>query len=59
MQIPKLFCRGVFVYGKPIEIARNLGKDDLQKYSEILEEELNKLSKEADNYYNKKKSDQE
>jgi lysophospholipid acyltransferase (LPLAT)-like uncharacterized protein len=52
MQIPKLFTRGVFVYGKPFEVKRDLGKNELEKYSVELEEELNELSKEADNYYN-------
>lgn len=52
MQIPKLFTRGVFIYGKPIEIKRNIGKDDLPMYCEKLEIELNRLSEEADNYYN-------
>lgn len=48
MQIPKNFCRGVFVYGEPIDVSRNIGKDDIDKYCDRLEKELNRLSDEAD-----------
>lgn len=48
MQIPKMFSRGVFVYGEPIDIKRNIGKDDIDKYCDRLEKELNRLSDEAD-----------
>lgn len=48
MQIPKLFSRAVFVYGKPMEIKRNISKNTIDEYCKMLEEELNRLSEEAD-----------
>ena len=51
MNIPKLFSRLVFTYGKPISVKRKSTKEDIEKYCNELEKELNRLSDRADMYF--------
>jgi hypothetical protein len=51
MQLPKLFTRGVFIYGEPIIVPRKLDKKRIDLYSIKLKDSLNKISDEADNYF--------
>lgn len=52
MNIPKLFSRLVFTYGKPIKVKRGSSKEDIEKYCDKLEKELNRLSDRADRCFN-------
>ena len=47
--IPKPFSRAVFVYGEPIHVPREGGDD--QKLQEQIQKEMDRVTKEAENYF--------
>ena len=49
--IPYPFSKGVFIYGDPIWIGREESRKDLDQKRQILEKILNKITTEADGYY--------
>ncbi len=53
MQLPKFFSKGVFVYGEPFYIDRKITKNEIDSKAEELEDILNKLTDEADTFFNK------
>ena len=46
--VPRPFTKGLFVCGEPLYIPKNLENQDLESYSQILEERLNFLNNLAD-----------
>jgi len=49
--IPKPFSRAVFVYGEPIQVPKEGGDD--QKLQELIQKEMDRVTKEAENYFKK------
>lgn len=52
--VPHPFGKGVFIAGEPITVDRSSNADILEEKRLELEEALNKLTEEADNYFNNK-----
>ncbi|MBI5206543.1 MAG: lysophospholipid acyltransferase family protein [Candidatus Firestonebacteria bacterium] len=50
-QMPMPFSRGILIYGKPFVIPMDCNKEDVLKYKTEVENELNRLWLEADNYF--------
>ncbi len=48
-RIPKPFSKCIVNYGEPIKIPPKLGKDDIEKYRNLLEQTLNGMTKETGN----------
>ena len=46
--IPKLFSRGVILYGEPIHVPRDADDDEQERLRLVLEQELDRLTDEAD-----------
>ncbi|MBC2695625.1 MAG: lysophospholipid acyltransferase family protein [Desulfobacteraceae bacterium] len=49
--LPYPFTKCLGIYGKPFYVPKNAGKDDLMRYRNLLEKELNCLTLEADSYF--------
>lgn len=52
--LPYPFTKCLGIYGKPFYIPKDADKDDLMRYQNLLEKELNCLTIEADSYFNHK-----
>ncbi len=52
--IPKPFSRAVFVYGDPIRISREGGKDE--EYMDKIQKEMDRVTREAEGYFRKNHS---
>ena len=52
--LPYPFTKCLGIYGKPFYIPKDAGKDDLMRYRNLLEKELNRLTLEADCCFNHK-----
>jgi lysophospholipid acyltransferase (LPLAT)-like uncharacterized protein len=52
--LPYPFTKSLGIYGKPLYVPKNASKNDLTKYQDLLEKELNNLTLEADSYFNHK-----
>jgi hypothetical protein len=50
--IPYPFSRGVFVFGDPILVSKHEERSSLEEKRQLLEDELNRITKEADEYFN-------
>jgi lysophospholipid acyltransferase (LPLAT)-like uncharacterized protein len=50
MFVPKPFSRTVVVIGSPISVPSDCSEEDLTRYGELLEGELNRISAEAENF---------
>jgi len=46
--LPKLFGRGLFIYGEPIRIPRDAGEAEVERLRSVLESELDRLTDAAD-----------
>lgn len=46
--VPKLFSRGLFVYGDPIRVSRNADREEQQRVRLAIEGELDRLTDQAD-----------
>jgi lysophospholipid acyltransferase (LPLAT)-like uncharacterized protein len=46
--VPKLFGRGLFIYGEPIRIPRGAGEAEVERLRSLLESELDRLTDTAD-----------
>lgn len=46
--VPKLFSRGLFVYGEPIRVARDAGREEQDRLRRSIEAELDRLTDLAD-----------
>jgi lysophospholipid acyltransferase (LPLAT)-like uncharacterized protein len=49
--IPQPFSKAVIIIGKPIYVPRELNEDELDSKNAELEESLNQLTRQADNYF--------
>ena len=49
--IPSPFTKFVAVYGKPISVESTLSKEELEKKRQQLEDDMNELDRQADNYF--------
>ncbi|MBI3593575.1 MAG: lysophospholipid acyltransferase family protein [Nitrospirae bacterium] len=49
--IPHLFSKGIFIWGKPIRVEKNLTREQLEERRKDLEITLNKITEEADRYF--------
>ncbi len=52
--LPYPFTKCLGIYGKPFYVPKNAGKDDLMRYRNLLEKELNCLTIEADSCFSHK-----
>ena len=52
--LPYPFTKCLGIYGKPFYVPKDADKDDLMRYRNLLEKELNCLTKEADSCFNNK-----
>ena len=52
--LPYPFTKCLGIYGKPFYVSKDAGKDDLMRYRNLLEKELNRLTMEADGCFNHK-----
>ncbi len=52
--LPYPFTKCLGIYGKPFYVPKDADKDDLMRYRNLLEKELNCLTLEADSYFNHK-----
>ena len=52
--LPYPFTKCLGIYGKPFFVPKDAGKDDLMRYRNLLEKELNCLTLEADSYFSHK-----
>ncbi len=52
--LPYPFTKCLGIYGKPFYVSKDAGKDDLMRYRNLLEKELNSLTLEADSCFNHK-----
>ena len=52
--LPYPFTKCLGIYGKPFYVPKDANKDDLMRYQNLLEKELNCLTLEADSYFNHK-----
>lgn len=50
-QVPHLFSRGIFVYGDPIEVPRNVNDEERERLRERLERVLNQLSDDSEEQF--------
>ena len=49
--LPYPFTKCLGIYGKPFYVPKDAGKDDLMRYRNLLEKELNRLTLKADSYF--------
>ncbi len=54
-QVPIGFCKTIILYGDPIYVPADLEKEDVQKWCEKVEHEMNRLQKDLDDNYDKYK----
>ena len=52
--VPLPFSKGIWVWGKPIEVPKDSSKEDISKITEKLNVALNYYTKLADNYFGHK-----
>lgn len=52
-QVPVGFCRTIALYGDPIYIPEDLEKDDISKWCEKVEKEMNRLQADLDENFDK------
>ena len=52
--LPYPFTKCLGIYGKPFYVPKDADKNDLKRYRDLLEKELNCLTIEADSYFNHK-----
>jgi lysophospholipid acyltransferase (LPLAT)-like uncharacterized protein len=52
--LPYPFTKCIGIYGNPLFVPKDADKDDLMRYRNLLEKELNCLTLEADSYFNHK-----
>jgi hypothetical protein len=46
--IPMPFSKGIFIWGEPINVSKNTGKEELEEIRKLLESKLKNMTKEAD-----------
>ncbi len=49
--LPRFFSRGIIIYGKPIRVPPKASQKIIKEKTQELEEVLNRLTEEADNYF--------
>lgn len=52
--LPYPFTKCLGIYGNPLFVPKDADKDDLMRYRNLLEKELNRLTLEADSYFKRK-----
>lgn len=52
MILPYPFTRGVFICGEPINVATDSSDDQMEERRKAVEQELNRITTKADNYFN-------
>ncbi|MCJ7615612.1 MAG: hypothetical protein MUO43_03645, partial [Desulfobacterales bacterium] len=52
--LPYPFTKCLGIYGKPFYVPKDADKDDLMRYQNLLEKELNCLTLEADSYFKRR-----